>query len=318
MLETIRQAQARTGEPLGQILTQLGLPVATYYRWQGREREGRLADVIVPSPRRVPLPIPTEVEAVRHCALDNPQMGYKRLAWLMVDDDIAHLRPWQVYKILQQYDLLRHMPRTVGEPLSRPAEPNHADQVWHVDLMYLYIAPRWYYLVDILDGYSRFLVHWRLNVTMTADTVTFAVQEALEGIPRPRPGEPQIVHDRGGQFLSAEWRQFVQGAEVTDIRTRVAHPQSNGRLERLHRTHREEGLIAEELGDYYQAQERMADWSHYYNYHRPHTSLHYLRPIDYYRGDPAARLAERQEKLAQALEVRKQYWQTYDVLAEGQ
>ena len=113
--------------------------------------------------------------------------------------------------------------------------------------MYLFVRPRWYYLVDVLDAYSRFLVHWTLNTTMLADTVTMTMQTALESLSGRLPGEPRIVHDHGVQFLSQEWRSFVEGAGVTDIKTRVAHPESNGWLERLHRTHREEGLAGELL-----------------------------------------------------------------------
>ena len=202
--------------------------------------------------------------------------------------------------------------------MKRPAEPDHPDQVWHIDLMYLYIRPRWYYLVDILDGYSRFLVHWSLNLTMLANTVTATVQEALEQLPERRPGEPRLVHDHGSQFLSVEWRRFVEAAGVTDIRTRVAHPESNGRVERLHRTQREEGLTEDDLTSYYRALDGMTRWSHYYNYRRSHSALKYLRPVDYYRGDPAARLAEREQKLVQALEARQSYWKAHsDVKEQG-
>jgi len=221
---------------------------------------------------------------------------------------VAYLRPYQVYELLRERDLLCRRRVAAPEPLKRPPPPDHADEVWHIDLMYLYIEPRWYYLVDILDGYSRFLVHWSLNLTMLAETVTLTVQEALERLPERRPGEPKLVHDRGSQFLSKEWRAFVEAAEVTDIKTRVAHPQSNGRLERLHRTHREEGLNEEALSDYYRAVEAMTSWSHYYNQERPHSALKYLCPIDYYRGDPEARLADRERKLVQAVEARKAYW----------
>jgi putative transposase len=316
ILDTIRQAQARTGEPVEMILAQVGLPPATYYRWQARKQEERLADVVVVPHRQVPLPTPEEVGAVRDFALACPQMGYKRLTWQMVDENVAYLRPWQVYGILGEHNLLRRTAQPASQPLKRPSEPDRPDQVWHVDLMYLYIESRWYYLVDILDGYSRFLVHWSLNLTMLADTVTLTVQEALEGLSHRRPGEPKIVHDNGSQFLSAEWRRFVEGAGVTDIRTRVAHPQSNGRLERLHRTHREEGLTEEDLADYYRALEGMERWDHYYNYKRPHSALKYLRPVDYYRGKPAVRLAEREQKLVRALETRRQYWQTYGNVKE--
>ena len=308
ILETIRRAQERTGQSVEEILKQLGVPTATYYRWQARERAGCLADQVVAPGRRVPPPTPAEVSAVRDFALAHPQMGYKRLAWQMVDQDVAYLRPYQVYDLLRADDLLSRRGRSKSEPLKRPLPPDHPDEVWHIDLMYLFIAPRWYYLVDILDGYSRFLVHWSLNLTMLAETVTLTVQEALDGLPQRRPGEPKIVHDRGSQFLSEEWREFVKGAGVTDIKTRVAHPQSNGLVERVHRTHREEGLGEEALSDYYQAIKGMTDWSRYYNHERPHSALKYLCPIDYYRGDPEARLAERQQKLKTALKAREAHW----------
>jgi transposase InsO family protein len=160
------------------------------------------------------------------------------------------------------------------------------------------------------------LVHWSLNLTMLADTVTLTVQEALDRLSERRPGEPKLVHDRGSQFISAEWRSFVAAAQVTDIKTRVAHPQSNGRLERLHRTHREEGLSEEALADYDQAIETMTNWSAYYSHQRPHSALNYLRPVDYYQGDPQARLAEREQKLARAAEARQVYWQAHSNVKE--
>lgn len=310
ILETVQQAQERTLQPTEKILTQLGLPKATYHRWKVREREDRLEDRIVVPHRPACTPTPEEEAAVRQYTLEHPQIGYKRLTWQMVDANVAYLRPYQVYRILRASDLLCRKRKPVIGPLRRPPEPSRADQVWHIDLMYLYIAPRWYYLVDILDGYSRFLVHWSLNLTMLTDTVTLTVQQALDQLSERRAGEPRIVHDNGGQFLSLEWRRFVEGAGLTDIKTRVAHPQSNGVLERLHRTHREEGLAGEALKEYYQALGVMAGWSDYYNYERPHSSLRYLCPADYYRGDPEARLAEREQKLMRAFEARQVYWQS--------
>ena len=211
-------------------------------------------------------------------------------------------------KCYRHAHLVARRPPLASDPLRRPMPPDRPDQVWHIDLMYLYIRPRWYYLVDILDGYSRYLVHWKLNMTMQADLVMLAVQEALDTLRTRRPGEPQLVHDHGSQFISREWRMFVTLAGAGDIRTRVAHPESNGRLERLHRTHREEGLIGEELPDYAHGVAALTRWHDYYNHRRPHSALRYLRPVDYYRGDPDARLAERTQKLHHALVARQTYW----------
>ncbi len=302
------QARHLAGLSLTEILSPLGLSKATYYRWRSRAKADRLKDQAGGSTRRSFPPTPQETQAVCAYALTYTATGYKRLTWQMVDQDVACLRPYQVYNILTENNLLARQ-RRVSEALRRPAEPDHPDQVWHIDLMYVYIGSRWYYLVDILDAYSRYLVHWSLNLTMEADTVTLTVQEALEGLPARKDGEPKLVHDHGSQFISREWHTFIQAVGLIDIPTRIAHPQSNGRLERLHRTHREEGLIQETLTDYYQTLDAMGKWQQYYNHQRPHWAIQYLCPIDYYRGDPATRLAQREQKLVQAAEHRRRYWQ---------
>ncbi len=309
ILASIERVQEMTGAPVKVILDHLGLPLTTYYRWRDRRVAGSLADRTASSQRRTWPLIPQEIDSVCSYALEYPQVGYKRLTWQMIDDDVAYLKAYQVYELLKEHGLLRWGKNGASETLNRPPEPDHPDEVWHVDLMYLYIHPRWYYLVDIIDGYSRFMVNWSLNLTMESETVTMTVQNALERLVNRRPGEPRIVHDHGSQFISHEWHNFIEGAEVTDIKTRIAHPESNGRLERLHRTHREEGLTEEALTGYYAALDAMERWGKYYNHKRPHSAIRYLVPADYYRGNPDDRISERNEKLVQAVEMRQTYWQ---------
>ena len=318
ILASVERVQEMVGAPLKFILDHLGIPPATYYRWQHRAFTGSLADATSISQCRIWPPIPQEIDSACGYALEYPQIGYKRLTWQMIDDDVVYLKPYQVYEILKERGLLRCGRNGKSEALNRPPEPDHPDAVWHVDLMYLHIRPRWYYLVDIIDSYSRFLVNWSLNLTMESETVTITVQDALERLVNRRSGEPRIVHDHGSQFISNEWRNFVKGSGITDIRTRIAHPESNGRLERLHRTHREEGLTAEALTGYYAALDAMEDWTDYYNCKRPHSAIHYLVPADYYRGNPDDRMAERKEKLVQVVEMRQAYWQRENARKQGQ
>lgn len=312
LLDTIQDAQIMSDASVSTLLLPLGMSRATYYRWMARAADGRLTDDPTRCPRTALRPTPEECVAVCTFARAHPLMGYKRLTWDMVDRDIVYLRPSQVYQVLQNANLLARRPPLMLDPLRRPIPPDRPDQVWHIDLMYLYVRPRYYYLVDILDGYSRYLVHWKLNLTMHADLVMLAVQEALDTLQTRQPGEPRIVHDHGSQFVSREWRTFITLAGASDIKTRVAHPESNGLLERVHRTHREEGLIDEDLTDYAQAIAALMRWHHYYNNYRPHSALRYLRPVDYYRGNPEARLAERRQKLQHALIARQRYWQGED------
>jgi putative transposase len=169
---------------------------------------------------------------------------------------------------------------------------------------------QWFWLIDVLDAYSRYLVYWELLLTAKAEDVVRAAQRAVDTLhARPRRlGEPEIVHDGGPQFIGHEWRQFIQATETTDVRTHPYHPQSNGRDERVHRTFREE-IPLDENALLYEARTVIAEYGAYYNTQRPHSALHYLCPRDYYRGDPIALLAEREAKLHAAAEARRTYWE---------
>jgi putative transposase len=290
------------------ILKDLGVGHSTFYRWLERANDGTLCDAqVLPDHLRLP-PTPDEIARVVEYAQVHPLLGYKRLTWAMVDKNVACLRAWMVHAILQEHHLLGRRARLLL-PYARPDEPDHPDQRWHTDLMSLKLNGRWFYLIDVLDAYSRYLVYWEVLLSARADVVVLAAQRALETLNgRKQIGAPEIVHDRGPQFVGHEWRVFVRNAEVGDIPTRAHHPQSNGRVERLHRTTKEEGLNEQDREDLFRARDALTRWQHYYNDERPHTALQYLHPVDYYRGDPSARLAEREEKLRCAADVRAAYW----------
>jgi putative transposase len=310
-LAAIEQARARDpGLSLTDACRQVGLARATFYRWQSRQAEGGLVDRVVTPSRHALPPTPEEVRRVRRYAEAHPLLGYKRLTWAMVDEDVVYLRPWMIYRILAEHTLLGRR-RPAPEGLRRPAPADHPDQRWHTDLMTLYFGGRWFWALDVLDAYSRYLVHCEVLLTARAHVVHLALQQAIDTLDgrERRPGEPEIVHDGGPQFLSREWRFFVASVGMSDVRTMPYHPQSNGLDERVHRTIREEVPLDPEA-TLYQVQQVIGGFRSYYNEQRPHSALRYLRPMDYYRGDPEARLAEREAKLKQAAEARRQYWRS--------
>lgn len=293
------------------ILSDLGLLPATYYRWREREQQERLADhIVVPHHEAIP-PTPDEVACVRAHAEQHGGMGYKRLAYSLMLENQAFLYPWMVHDILAQADLLgRRQP--LPELLHRPPEADHPDQRWHTDLMMWYFSEQWYWLVDVLDAYSRYLVYCEVLITATAQDVVRAEQHAIETLAgrERRTGEPEIVHDGGPQFIGHEWKQFVKDVDMTDVRTHPYHPQSNGKDERVHRTMREEVPLDEDAS-LYEARTVIGTYRRYYNERRPHSALQYLCPRDYYRGDPTTRLQERQTKLRETAEARRAYWDTH-------
>jgi transposase InsO family protein len=247
-----------------------------------------------------------EKEAVIVYALEHPKDGYRRLAWQMVDEDVAFLSPSSVYRVLNEADLLYRWKRHTHSG-SVPEKPTRPNERWHTDIMYLRLADSWYFLVTVLDAYSRYVVHWELLTSMTAADVRLVVQEALERAgAKPGAALPKIkiVSDNGAQFTSKDFKQLVRQFELEHIRIRTYHPESNGVLERFHRTTREE-LAEADLQNLAKAREVIARWVRHYNEHRLHAGLGYLQPVEYYSGDPEARRRERRAKLTHAREERR-------------
>jgi transposase InsO family protein len=129
---------------------------------------------------------------------------------------------------------------------------------------------------------------------MLAQEIAEIVAVALKKVPGKRP---RIVRDNGSQFVAKEWREVIRHFELEEIPIRVRHPESNGRIERYHRSVRDEAFADGEVEDFYQARDLLEEWVRYYNEERLHSALNYLRPADYYRGNPETLLAERKRKL---------------------
>ena len=293
VLAVVERTRARAGWSLGRTLKRLGLSRGRYYAWRDRARQRRLEDCASTGAAYSAI-LPEEKEAVLSYALAHPKEGYRRLAWQMIDEDVTFVSPSSVYRILSDADLLYRWKRSrsSGEAPPKPTRPNER---WHTDLMYLRVGDAWYFLVTVLDAYSRYVVHWELLTSMRATDVRRVIQQALEAT----GARPQLVSDNGSQFTAAEFKQLVRLFALEHIRIRTYHPESNGVLERFHRSTREE-LAEEELENLGRARELIGRWVEHYNEERLHAGIDYLPPAEYYRGDPAARIAERKQKLARA------------------
>ena len=292
MLELVERTVERTGWTVRRVLKRLGFPKARYYEWRERRRQDRLRDVSSASTCLWAI-LPEEKEAVISYALAHPRDGYRRLAWQMIDEDVAYLSPSSGYRVLNEEDLLYRWKRSrsAGDAPAPACAPNER---WHTDIMYLRVDQTWYFLVSVLDAYSRYIVHWELLASMRAADIRLVLQEAME-----RTGaRPEIITDNGSQFTSKDFRALVRQFELQHIRIRTYHPESNGRIERFHRSTRE-ALSEEELGNLTRARAIIGRWVTYYNENRLHAGLSYLPPAEFYAGNPERRLAERACKLAE-------------------
>jgi putative transposase len=185
------------------------------------------------------------------------------------------------------------------------------DEIWATDLMYVVVVGRTYYLVNFLDEYSRFIVHHALVPRMEGMTVSVEAQAAIEKLLREKGGElpaggmPRLRSDNGSCYISREFRGVLDEHGLHHNRIKPHCPEENGVMERSNRTLRE-ALESEELTDLFQAREVIARIIEWYNCQRLHSALGYLRPIDFYRGDPAALHDARRRKMAEARHRRRE------------
>ncbi|MDD2558146.1 MAG: DDE-type integrase/transposase/recombinase [Desulfuromonas sp.] len=112
-------------------------------------------------------------------------------------------------------------------------QPLRPHEHWHIDVSYVNLCGTFYYLCSLLDGCSRYIIHWELRETMTEKDVEIILQRAREKFPE---ATPRIISDNGPQFIAKDFKAFIRMAGMTHVRTSPFYPQSNGKLERYHRT----------------------------------------------------------------------------------
>ncbi len=157
------------------------------------------------------------------------------------------------------------------------------------------------FLISVIDGYSRFIVHHELRQSMQEFDVQFTIQSALEKYPTAKP---RVITDNGSQFISRDFAEFIKQAGLLHIRTSVAYPQSNGKIERYHRTVHKECLSINSLIDLEDARKQIAEFVHYYNTKRLHSALFYLTPQDFLMNRIDEKINIRIVKLQAAKKVR--------------
>jgi transposase InsO family protein len=304
----VKQTQQRSRWPLRRILRHLEIAPATYHRWLTRTGEGSSTPQGHPASSSMFATLPSERQAIIDYALKHADLRHRELAWKMLDENVAAVSSSTVYRVLGEANLVcRWIPRGKRKGAGRGDPPTRPDQRWQTDLRYVKLGERNYYLLAFLDVYSRYIVHHELLRLMDGRTVSIAAAAALGAL--PSSARPTIQSDHGSCYIAREFAQTLDAMQVGHHLIRPHTPTDNAEIERCNRTIGEkidDELAALENADFAAAVgviDRVID---HYNHRRLHSSLKYLRPVDYYRGDPQPLLAERRRKLQTARELRKQ------------
>lgn len=320
MVSFVQWAEKLTEISIAALLVLIGISCNRYYDWLARFGKPNKHNGLIPKDTWL---TPAEKKAILSYHALNPLNGYRRLCYMMMDEDIVHCSPNSVYRTLKEAGVLDHRPPKGGCKGKGFQQPTLVNEHWHVDVSYLNICGTFYYLCSILDGYSRYIVHHEIREAMKEEDVQVIIQRGLEisvrtlidqGFTKAEAKKlvaPRIISDNGPQFIAKDFKLFIKLAGMTHVKTSPYYPESNGKIERWHRemktTYR-----SKEVNSLDEARGVVAGFVDEYNHLKLHSAIGYTTPLDRYLGLDIGLQAQRKDKLGKASERRAQYWKAIE------
>jgi putative transposase len=300
-----------SGLPRRRALAHVGLARSTYYRWLSRQAEGWLQDKKGGSPIPWNKIKPEEESRILTQARASPELSARQLALRIVDSDGVFVSESTVYRILKREGLIKPAEimgfKAGKEYHHKTKKPN---ELWATDCAHLKVIDwGWYYLVTVMDDFSRLILAWELRSDMAAVSLIDVVQQAVDltGMTDvPIEDRTVLLSDNGSGYLSRQFGDYLRLVGIKHIIASPYHPQTNGKIERYHRTIKGElNLVPYEVpGDLEKA---IAEFVKYYNYRRYHEGLGDVTPYDVYTGRHLEVIQRRKEAKSRTLHARRVY-----------
>jgi transposase InsO family protein len=282
MIELVRrapQAKRRT-------IAELGLSRSTFYRWQRRYRDQGEAGLVdrKPEPGAVWNRLrPQEQTVILETALQWPDLSPREVACQVTDHAGFTVSETTVYRVLKRHGLNRTI-TLVGFPASKEfrVKTTAPNQMWQSDASYYFVVGwGWYYSIEVLDDFSRFVLASDVKADMTAGSISEVVEQAIAFTRMrqvPVEDRTKLLSDRGSGYLARVFEEYLEILGIRHIYCAPHHPQTNGKIERFHETLRARMNLLiytspEEL------RRTMQEFIVYYNYHRYHEAIGNVTPI---------------------------------------
>jgi len=304
VVDYVGKWSSRAELPAKRLVGWLGVGMSKFYDW--RQRYGKVNEHNALVPRDHWLE-DWERKAILAFQAEHPLEGYRRLTYMLLDADLMAASPATVYRVLEQAGCFERWNRRQTAKGTGFVQPLAPHEHWHIDISYVNVCGTFYYLTSVLDGCSRFIVHWELRESMKEADVEIVLQRAREAFPGGAPGtpgRPRIISDNGPQFIAKDFKEFIRLCGMTHVRTSPYYPQSNGKLERWHGTLKRDCIRPNVPLSIDEARRLVAEFVAHYNYTRLHSAIGYVTPADRLAGRQAAIFDERDRKLAAARERR--------------
>ena len=293
-------ALRHAGTRVTDALRQLGVAKSTYYSWQ--------SSVGCPNRRAVNPLLATERQAILAMKQQAPHLRHRTISGLLRHDGLW-ISPSSCYRVLAAEDLVEPYERREApwtQPRYEPVAPN---LLWGEDWTKLLIDGRRWYLLVLLDLFSRLIVSWSVVQTVTQRDVRELVAAGIlaQGLDRTAQ-KPRLRTDQGSPNLAGSVKEFLTEIGVELSPGRVRRPTDNARVERLNGTIKQEEIYCQGSSGYLSpegAKLSLGRYIAYYNHQRPHQALWGFTPAQVHRvGNKTKLLEEYRRNVAQAQQNR--------------
>jgi putative transposase len=214
--------------------------------------------------------------------LNTPFYGSRRMkAWLEAEGHVVNRKRVVRLMRLMGLEAIYQRPKT-SQPapghqifpyLLRSVAVSRTNQVWAVDITYIPMRRGFLYLVAIMDWHSRFVLAWRLSISLEVEFCLSALGEALT------KGQPEIFNsDQGSQFTSQRFTGMLLKRNIRVSMDGKGRCMDNVFVERLWRSLKYEEVYLKAYDTVAEARAGIAAWFGFYNHERPHQALDYRTP----------------------------------------
>ena len=282
------------------FISGIGIGASKFYDW--KRRYGKVNEHNSWIPRDFWLE-DWEKKAIEAYYLSHREDGYRRLTYMMLDEDVVSVSASSVYRVLKERGYLHKWSKRSSSKGNGFRAPETAHEHWHIDISYVNIKGTFYYLCSILDGYSRYIVHWELRESMRERDVEIVLQRALEQYPGKKT---RIISDNGPQFIAKDFKEFIRISGMDHVKTSPYYPESNGKIERWHQSVKKECIRPKCPVSYEEVKKVVRDFVCYYNNVRLHSSIGYIAPYNKLYGNEKRIFEQRDRRLEEARAKRRE------------
>jgi len=304
VVHTIESLCTRTGISRLRLLVWAGIGASRYHRW--RQQQTMPCVPFEDRPSCASRLLQEERDAIvayrQEAVAKDRATSYRIQAYEMLDLDIVAVSESSVYRVLRDAGLIPSRTQTVSSKGTGFVQPLALHEHWHTDISYLWEFGHRAYLISVLEGRSRAILHHKVLHTMKTGDVELVLQRTQELYPGITP---RLITDNGGQFVSKQFKGFLEEHGYQHVRTSPNHPQANGKMERQFRTTKE-ALRERSTLDFDDMVSNVDETIHAYNHHRYHSAIGYVMPMDVLLGRAEGIQRQRRSKLDEAKERRKE------------